>query len=82
MLTHTNLIHNTMTYTWMLMYMLTFGVNGPIEHHLYIGDFTDEWQCQAYLHDNKVKITKNLFEWHDDGDLTGYDYFCEGRYGE
>ena len=72
-------IHNTMTYTWILMYMLTFGVNGPIEHHLYIGDFTDEWKCQDYLHDNKVKITKNLFEWHDNGELTGFDYFCEGR---
>ena len=67
-----------MTYTWILVYMLTFA-NGDIEHNIYTGDFTNEWECQDYLHDNKVKITKNLFEWHDNGELTGFDYFCEGR---
>tara|TARA_Y100000114_G_scaffold79235_1_gene72919 strand:+ start:314 stop:517 length:204 start_codon:yes stop_codon:yes gene_type:complete len=40
--------------------------------------WTTESECQDYLYKNKVVIVKDLLEVFDDGNLTGFDFMCEG----
>ena len=37
--------------------------------------------CQEFLFQNKVQLTLELLENHNqDGDMKGFEYFCESRY--
>jgi hypothetical protein len=37
--------------------------------------------CQEFLFHNKVQLTLDLFDNHNQkGDMKGYEFFCESRY--
>ena len=37
--------------------------------------------CQEFLFHNKVQLTLELFDNHNqEGDMKGYEFFCESRY--
>jgi len=37
--------------------------------------------CQEFLFQNKVMLLRELFEVHNkDGDMKGFEFFCERRY--
>jgi hypothetical protein len=75
---------------WILTVMLTYGAVDVTEMRTLSSDsatpsvnFSTESECQDYLYDNKVAITDDLLlKFRNVGsmELTGFDYFCEGRY--
>ena len=70
-------------YIWILTVMLSYG--SMVEMRTLENDtgvdtvqWTTESECQDYLYKNKVVIVKDLLEVFDDGNLTGFDFMCEG----
>ena len=70
-------------YIWILTVMLSYGSMvemRTLEHDTGVDpvQWTTESECQDYLYKNKVVIVKDLLEVFDDGNLTGFDFMCEG----
>jgi len=43
--------------------------------------FDSNITCQEFLFQNKVKLTMELMDMHNEnGDMKGFEYFCESRY--
>ena len=43
--------------------------------------FDSNITCQEFLFQNKVKLTMELMDIHNEnGDMKGFEYFCESRY--
>jgi len=71
---------------WILSVMLSYGeVDETRMTYLQDMHFISESKCQDYLFTNKVMLVDSLLEEfrnHDEMNLTGFDYFCEGRFVE
>ena len=43
--------------------------------------FKDTWECHEYIAEHKVELlTPHLIDYGDR--LTGFEFYCESRYGE
>lgn len=45
--------------------------------------FDSNITCQEFLFQNKVKLTMELMDIHNEnGNMKGFEYFCESRYAQ
>lgn len=61
--------------------MLFFSGSDQVVYTQYdIATFDSVSTCQEYLFQNKVALTMELLERHNEnGDMKGFEYFCESR---
>ena len=61
--------------------MLTFSGGEQYSREFKLKTFNDTWACREFITANKVELlSPHLIEYGDD--MTGFEFYCESRYGE
>ena len=61
--------------------MLTFSGVEQYSREYKLKTFNDTWACWEFITANKVELlSPHLIEYGDD--MTGFEFYCESRYGE
>ena len=61
--------------------LLTFNTGEQFSREYKLKSFNDTWACWEFITDHKVELlTPHLIEYGDK--MTGFEFYCESRYGE
>jgi len=61
--------------------LLTFNTGEQFTREYKLKSFNDTWACWEFITDHKVELlTPHLIEYGDK--MTGFEFYCESRYGE